>query len=425
MHDLGVFDAPPQVIDPAQQLSIVVEDPSDGGISDAMGGHLESGVLGAFNLGPVVRLVLQEEPARFRTIAVGLEQGRPPGTEGTVHVELDRAHVEKAGGVNPRALRQEMVEGFGAVAHHHRQTDRHLPRRLDRFDGGHVLRAEACIRDVGETGGHEPKSRFDKEGGQAGAIRLGDQRLQAVGRAVDEDPGQFAVRVAKELATEDLGLGSEPGHLEGHGIGPDRVAVHPLQHDRPVGKHRIQGLPPVGECLIRPIVLVPSATEHPSRGHALRLILGPGQDLLHGFRPHKVGGGEAFGVAHKMGMGIHEARHEHRPLQVHLTVGGISVEDGALRPHLQHAAIPNGDGLGFRARFVERQDEAVVQDEVGLLALEPTPKQQQGRGQDRKKSERKSRHGRKFAQRVHSAPASSFGFWIRGRRKRTVSPSGS
>ena len=92
-----------------------------------MGGHLESGVLGAFNLGPVIRLVLQEEPTRLRTIAVGLEQGRPPGTEGAVHIEFDRAHVEEAGGVDPRALRQEMVEGFRAVADHHGQPNRHLP----------------------------------------------------------------------------------------------------------------------------------------------------------------------------------------------------------------------------------------------------------------------------------------------------------
>ena len=231
---------------------------------------------------------------------------------------------------------------------------------------------------MGQAGGHEPLSRFDEEGGQAGAVGLGNERLQAVGCAVNEDPGQLTVRVAEELATEDLGFGREPGHLQSHGIGPDRMTVHPLQHDRSVGKHGIQGLPTVRERLIRPIVLVPSAAEHPSDGHARRLILGPGQDLLHGFRPNEVGGGEAFGVAYKMSMGIHEARHQHRPLQVHLTIRGISVEDGPLRPHLQHTAIPNRDGLGFRARFVERQDEAVVQDEVGVLALEPTPTPNQG-----------------------------------------------
>ena len=61
-----------------------------------MGGHLETGRLGALDLLYIVGFILQEEPLRLRTVGIGLEQGSAARAQGTVHVEFDGADIEHA-----------------------------------------------------------------------------------------------------------------------------------------------------------------------------------------------------------------------------------------------------------------------------------------------------------------------------------------
>ena len=72
VHDLGMFNAPTQIIDPSQQIPIHGKHPAHGSISDTMCGHLKTGSLGALDLLYIVRFILQEEPLRLRTIGIRL-----------------------------------------------------------------------------------------------------------------------------------------------------------------------------------------------------------------------------------------------------------------------------------------------------------------------------------------------------------------
>ena len=172
-----------------------------------------------------------------------------------------------------------------------------------------------------------------------------------------------------------------------------------------------------------PIVLVPTPSHNPTLLHTRSVRLHPGQHLLLRGCAHQVRVGQPLGVAHKVGVRVHQARHHHRTPKVYFPRGGILVEDGALRTDFHNAPVPDRDGLGFRVGFIHGEHESIVQDEVRRGAAETTTTERQaGDGEHRtERKETKREHAGKFAHRLHSA----LGFWMRGRRKRTVSPSSS
>ena len=171
---------------------------------------------------------------------------------------------------------------------------------------------------------------------------VGDQRL---GRLV-EGAGGLAGGVALDPAPRRVGGGpGDAGQLEGAAVDPGAVAVGRLEHDRPVGHHRVQG----GQVRAGGAEGVhhPAAPQHPAERGVLGGVAGHGGRILLRLDPVEVALGqlEAAGGGVDVGVGepgqdqpAVEGQHPgRRPAQA----GQLTLRTGGGDPAAAH-----GHGLG-------------------------------------------------------------------------------
>ena len=310
---------------------VAVEHLLDGRVADGVHRHLAAVLVGQFDHGVGLLLGQGLDPLGGGVVGVGLSHGGGAGAQRAVHKQLQGADlvvavagaglvslVQKglvAGGVHEVAL---VVDPQGGVA------------GLDVFIRLQGL-APAPGADVhGLHRGDAPLGGVG-HGGAQGVLDLlhGGLVLQGhhhVGRGLAEDAGGLAVFVHVEVGP--LGLGGvlgDAGHLDGQGVGADRVAAGPLQHQGVLGGDFVQVVAVHHPGLVGEVVLVPARAVE--EGPRRRLgagdeVAGDLFDLGHGGAAVHVDGLQVLPHEVEVHVAVVEAGHHSAALGVVLPGAG-------------------------------------------------------------------------------------------------------
>ncbi len=176
-------------------------------------------------------------------------------------------------------------------------------------------------------------------------------------------PGGPAGRVAHHLGA--LVEGARPGHPGGgqrRVVGEGGVAVVQAQEGRgalqDVRHELVADGAPLESVVVQAVAHHPAV--HPFRPGERRAQSG---QIRH---PRQVGAGRHVEPPHGVAVGVDEARHEVRAVQVDdLRAGAAPVPYVVRRPHRGDHSVVQGDGRGGGAGRVEGADPGAGEDQIG------------------------------------------------------------
>ena len=208
---------------------------------------------------------------------------------------------------------------------------------------------------------------------------VGDFRHHRVERLVRHPARELAARIALEAAAGRIGHARLRAHeLERERVDVARVAAAVRDQDGVAGRRGVE----IGARQeARRLAVVIQIAPHPAAGRRLRRArVERGDDLIdRGFVACHVPEGIET-PRPRMSMRVVEPGEYACPAEIHATgVLARKREHVLARAHREKSPLGDCDRRGFGLRGIHRRDAAVVQDQVGLRALEANERQRRER----------------------------------------------
>ena len=260
-----------------------------------------------------------------------------------------------------------MVEGGRIVLEEADHAHAQLARRGEAAIDGHPVPPGAHLVDGGQA---VIEAVRDAETDAALGLRRTRRRdhvAHEVGAVVDEHAGRFAAGVAVDGAAGRVGrVAVDAGQAQRGRVDPRRMAIDPAQHDRAIGRHRVE-LPAGRPGGAWPPGLVPAAAQKPAlalgRG-GLGHLGGAGGGV--GQAAH-VDLGQGLADAVEVGVAVDQAGNRDPAVEVDdLRPLPREGQCGAVVAHQHDPSVGDGQrrGAWFRLGLQHGHHPPTVEDEV-------------------------------------------------------------
>ncbi len=374
MQHLRVLDAPARIghrpllrRDSRERLRVQVEHDAIAAVADGV----------RFDLDPVAQrcdeqweqllfLVDQQSDAAGR-IAVRGEQGRTPGTERAVDVELDASDHESIAALHARRALPDQALGVRS-----RSADRVVEPQLD--PPASIERAEPFYFRERVAGNLQLRPTHtdapfgaDFESTQLFSFR--ERRNQArheVHGSVDEHARRFArLRVLQDLSAGRIrGRASDAGKLERAAVGDDCVTVGALEDHRAIRDRSVE-IGAGGKRRRCPTRFDPAASEDPVPGLGCRRPRFQARlQVGNARRAFQIEGELAHPDTGQVCMRVGEARHDRGTLEIdELGIAWRALACVSAAADKHDASVRCNDCLGLRLPLIPRVNVAVEENQ--------------------------------------------------------------